>query len=527
MPDPPKLNSVLAIAADNTMDDSELLAAFGTVTIEPFQPNESVVGRKYIQLGEHFRYTWRPAEENGDLPPGFSLSLDCLVSRTADGHPFRRFTPSDEGEDDFIVSATAAGLAALIATRDFDHETRSIYRAMSLFFQQSRHLQEWLNRRFARIGDLLIAESVRISGEPPDILPSNLGLDRLGNGERWPAVELIRRGRKLAEAAGDNAPDEETCIRHGLIEAARANPLDPEQFSSDGVEAIVRLSLFDYDGGVDPEVKALIIERILKALDRHLDDSREKFRNWFFDNVDNIVHQVAKRKAIAEVASRDDVRRVTCDIGFMSFRYVGQCVDSAMRAFRLAMPEPLSADERQLFDLLYGCHCWLADIPLILLNPRFPQLREIIIEMLSDPGNRQLIGVLQRLLVYYGEMASARRQADRDYKRRSQHHNDDGRSAISLELQEEDRPASEDRGVVVGGQRHFQEIVSELRERRRARCQCGHHRHWSARILESKTDERIVTIVDGCQQCGCHEEIPIPRSHFEAVAKWVIDDQTY
>ena len=277
-------------------------------------------------------------------------------------------------------------------------------------------------------------------------------------------------------------------------------------------------------------------------MDRHLDDSREEFRRWFFESVDNIVHQVAKQKKIAMVATRQVVGGVLCGLAFDSFRYVGQCVNAAMSAFRMAMPDPLSVDEERLFDFLYSSHSWLGDLPVILLRPRFHQLREILIEMMADPEDTQLIGVLQRLLVYYGEMAAARRRADSDYKHRANHYNDRGRTAINLRLQEDDGKTWDEQTQEVDAEprskceelcrefkdrKHaFQLIAIELRGRRGSSCRCGHHNHWSARLIESKTNDEIVTIVDGCKICGHREEIPIPRAEFEAVARRINDSNS-
>jgi hypothetical protein len=415
------------------------------------------------------------------------------------------------------------------------------YRVMSLFFQQGQHLREYFERAFDRIGDLQITEVVRIPGESPDALPADLGKDSLGNGERWSVSEVIRRGRISAVDAGIDSPDEATCIRRGLLEAARINPIRHGELSSDGSAAVVRLALFDGNDDVtkvDPQVGDLIKDRILNAVDRHLDESREEFRHWFFESVDNIVHQVAKQKKIAKVATRQLVGRVLCDLAFDSFRYVGQCVHVAMRAFRGAMPNPLSVDEERLFDFLYSCHSWLADLPVILLRPRFHQLREILIEMMTNPEDTQLIGVLQRLLVYYGEMAAARRRADRDYRRRSHHQNDRGRTAVNVQLRDDDGTACDDQTQEGDSEpdeceelcreftdrKHvFQKTAHELRGRRGSNCRCGHHDHWSARLIESKTNDEIVTIVDRCKICGHHEEIGIPKAQFEAVAHWIND----
>src|SRR5262249_38096598 len=156
--------------------------------------------------------------------------------------------------------------------------------------------------------------------------------------------------------------------------------------------------------------------------------------NWFFENFDNIIHQVAKKNP---PINRSVVRQVLVETCFDSFQYVGGCVSLFAQAFRQALPKPLSAEENRAFEAVYCPQPYLAGLSLVLLRERFDFLREIILEMFDNPMDEHLPGVLLRMLWYYGEMVRNRREADRVSKQRSQQRNRHGQPASMLTLDEE------------------------------------------------------------------------------------------
>jgi len=171
------------------------------------------------------------------------------------------------------------------------------------------------------------------------------------------------------------------------------------------------------------------------------------------------------------------------------------------------------------FEPVYQRQSWLGNLPLLLLDDRFPQVGEIILEMRNDPANRTLIGIFQRMLQYYGEMTSARRAADTRYKSRSRSRNEDGRIAIAREVNAEDAARERDSDP-------FQQIAAELRERRGATCSCSIDSHWLARLADDDTNEAMVTILYECESCDHIGRYTVSRAEFEAVARMIagLDD---
>jgi len=268
----------------------------GTVTIEEIKPcaSDGSIART-PNANERFRYVWHPSEELVDeLPCGFSLSLNCEVGPRG----VRRFVPS-LGTWSFLVEASAGGLAILIKQRNPVDTERKSYRAMFLFFQQGQRLREFLRKSFDREQDLYVPKVARIDGDKADILPADIGLDSHGRGRRWSVAELMAHGRNAAALSGNSGPMPADCIRLGLLASARMNPFGPDELSEEKALAVVRLALFDLGPLTEPigeELRDLVHSRILGALEPHLFDSRDDFNHWFFEAVDNIVHQVSKKK---------------------------------------------------------------------------------------------------------------------------------------------------------------------------------------------------------------------------------------
>jgi hypothetical protein len=212
---------------------------------------------------------WRPHSDLR-LPEGFELKLKCLVG--TDG--VRRFSPC-LGHELFVMNAALAGQAILERCKSLSREQRASYGLMRLIYQQQERLQERFRRRFTRISDLRITKAARTSVDEADVLPDWLGLDSNGRGIKWSDAELVRRGK---QAIGNDNVDDETCIRHGLIEAARLNPIDVSEMTEDEETArrYLRVVLFDLgpasESSITEETKKLVEARLLAAIDKHLDD---------------------------------------------------------------------------------------------------------------------------------------------------------------------------------------------------------------------------------------------------------------
>ena len=180
-----------------------------------------------------------------------------------------------------------------------------------------------------------------------DVLPGRVGLDGEGRGDRWTVAELIGRGRAVAGADAGEAG----LIAAGLLEGARLDPLDPARLSQDEALGLVRMALFDAGpaGRVGEADVRAVTRRLLEALRRHLGDDAEAFRRWFFDDLDGLVHSIAKRKKGGGPIPRETVRQALLGLIFDSHTHVGDCVRLQMKAFLRDLPEPLGPAERALF----------------------------------------------------------------------------------------------------------------------------------------------------------------------------------
>src|SRR5262249_18009338 len=213
--------------------------------------------------------------------------------------------------------------------------------------------------------------------------------------------------------------------------------LDPRDLTRAETRNLVRLALFDLgpsSTGVSESVVRRVGERLRQGLEGHLDDGTKEFHRWFFDGIDNLVHQIAKKKRPGGPLPREMVRQAMLEVVFRAFARVGECVHQQMRAFREALPEPLRGTERAIFNSLYQGQAWLGGLPLILLYDRFEFLREALLAMWTRPQDRGLQGTLLRLLQFYGEMTAKKRAADRQYKSQRHHANAAGGSAQVLTL---------------------------------------------------------------------------------------------
>jgi hypothetical protein len=459
------------------------------------------------------RYIWRPSSAI-ELPPDFELSFDCNID--ADG--IRRFVPTD-GVKPFILQASLGGSVLLRRYAKMTREERQSYRAMHLIFQVGSHVRERFGRRFKTERDLYLPTPGRLEGA--HVLPERLGLGRGGAGKSWKPQELIERGRACAKQAGVNGPNTETCIRFGLLEAARQDPLSIDD--PDECRKIVRLGLFDL-GPDSEQLTETAIERVqgrlLGALHDHLEDDADTFNHWFFEEFNSVVGGIAKQKGTDGPIKRSIVRQAILETVFRAYPYVGQCVNVQMRDFLQCLPEPLNASEHAVFDPLYLRQSILGNLPLILLHERLGFLSEIVLDIFEKPQDKAPWGVVLRMLQYYGEMVSKKRAGDRRYKQQTPHRNIDNRSGAVFSLDEaQDQAAKSDRDL-------FQNIAAELRELRQAKCRCATSTRWRAETVEGQADDELqIKLRETCELCGHSEECSVSREQFAAIGKRLMEER--
>ena len=398
------------------------------------------------------RYVWRPSRElAADLPADYRLELVAL--RGTDGT--RRFAP-DGPIQAFVVTASLGGLAILDRIRELTPEERSTYQLMRLIFQTGPSFREFLHRSFSRSSDLYTPGQ---SGDERHILPETLGVDAKGRGRPWTPADILAHGR-AASGKPDVAPAE--VIRLGLTAAAQRNPLDPAGMSETEARAMVRMAMFDFDPVDTPlteEKRAVIRERLLQSVECHLNLDGDAFRGWLFENLDNIVHGIAKRKTGGRKVDRVDVRQALLELAFDAYTYVGDCVCLQMQAFVKSLPTPLTVTERGVFESMYYKQNYLGGMPLVLLFDRFGLLRDAILALWNEPTEEHRTGVVMRMLSDYGVMVRTRRAADRDVKRRQSARTATGRPSVATMANPNDLAADPMNN-------RFQEIAAAMREQR-------------------------------------------------------------
>jgi hypothetical protein len=456
-------------------------------------------------------YIWTPPSTIEDhLYLGFRQEFTCITGR--DG--VRQFIPS-KNVGCLQIEGALGGYALLHGDRKLSNRQRSRYPILRMIYHQGSHLREYLTRNFTRKQDLYITPVVRLGQDDAHILPADLGQDAQYQGTPWGPEELLKQGREKATAAGIREPTEAECIRLGLLEAALRNPLYPKGLKKAQARSLVRLALFDVGPAPKPPKKMIqiIYDRLVTALERHLDDETCTFDSWFYDHVDNLVHLIAKRKGEGGPIPRETVRQALLEIVFEAYASVGHCLHVQMRAFREALPVRLNRQELKLFNAVYQNQAYLGDLPLLLLLERFDFLNQAVVETRAHPGDPKWIGALLRLLYFYGEMTSKRRQADQRYKRQHQYRNQKNKSAQVLEV-DPDRDEAPKREANL-----FQQIAGELREQRKARCSCGSWQFWWAELPEGDDhlEKEEIIFEDTCSMCGASEEVTVSRQEFKEI----------
>jgi hypothetical protein len=494
-------------------------AALGRITItELAKPSQSQVDLQDSQRPfPKWRYTWRPTTTiERKLPARLSQSFDCYIGRDR----VRRFTPSCPLPA-FLVEADLTGSVLLAHRLALDPAQRLCRHQMRLIFQLAPYLREHFSRSFKREEDLYLPRAVR-TGER-HVLPDNLGKDSQGRGKPWGPAELLARGRERALQSGLTESNEQARIQFGLLEAAELDPLDVDQLSEADTLMIVRLGLFDLGPAQEPidEMQVQRVwSRLVDALDRHLGDDTETFNRWFFGNVDNLVHQIAKKRHPGGPIDREVVRQALLELVFRAYKYYGDAVHELMADFSTALPKRLSGNEKIYFNALYQRQPAFGGLPLVLLRDRFEFLRASILGILDVPNDARRRGVLLRLLHYYGQMVINKREGDRRYKQLRKHRNASNRTAHFESLTEKHERAAKPRVDL------FAEIAAVLREQRGTRCGCGKTSEWQAKLVTEQTTADKIVLRNTCGQSGHPETVfsVTPKRYKEIGDRWVARD---
>jgi|GEM_PF-1501368 len=473
---------------------------WGTVTVStPIERQLTSADSRTTLKVKHTLHVW-------DLLPSltcdqdelYRLRINCLQG--SDG--VRRFCPEDGGWG-LVVKGSLGGHVIRANESAMEGAQSQSYHVMRMIWQKAPYLQEHLCRTFRRKCDLHVTVPERPSQDVVHILPEHLGRMADSDSPGWSVAELMQHGRAAAVNAGQENPSEETCIRWGVFEAARRNPIDIDTLNEETAAGLIRTGLFDFgpaEQQPDQKTTDYVIERLLAAMEQHADDNTEEFDNWFFKNGSGLVHQIAKqRKAAGGPIERQVVRQVMVELVYQSFRYMGDCIHAQMKAFAEALPTPLTEQERVLFNLNYQKQPCLGGLPLVLLIDQFRPLREPILAIWNNPDDRSQWGVFLRVLEFHAEMLRNKRASERHYKR--QRSPGSIRTVQSIETGAYPLAAADlENSHTVNDD--FQEVAAVLRRRERSDCECPGAGEWEASLDTGQSTENELVFEDQCRCCG-------------------------
>ena len=443
-------------------------------------------------------HRWTPPPDlQSELCPGFSIDLRSYT----DSDGMRRFLPVD-GVDNFIDRAFLAGLTILTRDRQLTWEHASVYRAMKLICERVRRMQEHMDREFNFSRDLHIRPSVRNDDGQRTVLPDHVGRTETGAGRSWNARILREEGRARAREVGVERFTARVEIACGLLVAAERNPLELEDSE---VPSLVRMALFapaDEDEPLSDECIDEVFGRLMDLLNAHRHDSEDEYQRWYAGPSSNLFRAIAGRGMTTSV-----VRKAMLQLGWQAYEYVTNCVSYFIQAFVRSLPQPMTADERELLGHMYQPQPYLGGLPMIFLLERQQFIAPVIGRLWESLGDAQTIRVLHRLLDYYREMAIDRRRVDLTSAHRRAH-----REITHTDL-------ADSQAVAVEGDR-TEQMLERIVERRELGCDQCNRRPESAfsSRQQLRTEDGWVGVEYWCQDHGDRCEIQVPLSEIRDIA---------
>lgn len=446
------------------------------------------------------RCIWSPTPKlKGKLPGNFRLAM-LEVSGIEGG---RRFIP-ERSADRFILEASLGGFAIHWKRDKLTRHQRFSYNAMRLVFQRRALFSEYFDRTFRRQSDFELRRGAASGTQIPHVLPPDLGLNSDGTGAGMNPAQLIAEFKSAIETKAMTAAQE---IRSALAAAARRYPYPIRGLTEAGACELIRKAFFGpgrLDYPLEPDQAEEIEVRFVAALEKHIGLNSKAFREWCFEKNDGIVHAISKRKSNGIELSRSEVLAGMLDMTHRSLKYAGDCVNLQMRAFAAALPDPMSAAERQRFDALYAARPHWGGYPLVLLHDRFEFLGGLSDDLLERPDDPDSIGAALRLLVWYGEIVPAIRRDERESKRR-------GNTATLPTGSENSLPPTRGKGmsqetailkaaIVAGGDN----------------CRCSIDSDWSVKLMPgTEPSHDPIRVTYGCEACGVDGEASVSRANLQ------------
>lgn len=488
------------------------------------------------------RGEWRPPDRLAEyLPEDFSIPIDCYTGSNG----LRRLV-FNRSHEELMDLGVIGGLAVLHGINGFDRQVDHSYRSMQLInqhvrgraYRDERGMKERIRRNFNHSRDLNIRQSGRIVDCERNVLPEQLGNNSAGEDVQFNVGQLTELGRSAATTAGYRNPISKVAIPFGFYEIAKGQPLELEPAE---VPSLVKMSLFDLDTEAEPptdDVLQIVTDRLLTAIDKHLDDSQEQFDNWFTGTGNTLVKQITRGKTKpGGDRSRKEVQGALLFLGWQSYQYVGQSLHALMRTIKNSMPVPLNDAERVIFERMHESQACYGGMPLALIAERAEFLRPAVLAIWNDPENEAHVHTLNRMLAYYGEMVTKRREADRRSKAKCSSKSSTSSRKCSAEPAAEDN-ADPNRKTCQPEKKHqsqsqsspgtvqfvdnlhsprrvgsdsFAKIAEHIRELRQIGCESRCEKWDYRRQGKSKTS---VTIVAQCECGETHRQIKMSIEEF-------------
>lgn len=491
--------------------------SFGTVTFDdpvtaPIGTNRSgdpLVVEKSVGR-------WTPPAELKELHDhGVFLPLERW--RAADG--FRRYWPG-MGSEELLQYVPQIGLAIIRKIRDLSPEEASYYKGCFMIFRyvrgisylNERGVQAHLTRNLDWSRDLFVRVPGRATDSQRTVLPADVGTPS-SDDKPWNIAKLCQIGRQAALDAGIRSPISKVSIPYGLLAAAQLNPLRLN--STEEIEHVVRSCLFESEAFLEPiddETREMVTQRLADAMNKHKLDTLEEFNRWMFDSHSSLIKQLAKqKKPKGGELPRDLVRRVLLHLGWESYRAVGECLNVYMRWVRNSLPDELTEDEQELFDLLYLRQPFLANLPLALIVERLHFLKPALLRLWNTGFSEEKVRVLHRMMYYYAELASNRREADRRSKKNKSPMGDSSVGEIESETPLE---VALNPYLAAANQPDidpFREAVEHLMELHGVRCEPG-CANWDYEIVSQDDNSYKIDIYCECPEPNSFE---VSKEEFE------------
>lgn len=397
------------------------------------------------------------------------------------------------------VKATVAGHAIIehrIETSEQVHAARILYRL--LFELGPRLTEHFVVRGYLPEDELRLRGEARIAVASADILPDNFGITS-DSSVRWTLSRLYEEGARAARQNGICDPSHAECFSAGILEEAKLNPVDVRRLTAEEIRRRLRLAAFDVGPSpqsVNEELKDRIYSRLMYAIGRHENDDFMEFYQWFFEELSDVVKQIANRKGRDGKIDRIAVRQTILELVFDSWEIVAGLVNVFFRTLRHDIEPKLSDAEFATFELMNCSIPQLGGLPIILLYEYLPLLKEPLLRLLETPNDPQLWGQFHRLLETNATMTFRRRTADRAKKshrgvRRSR------REPVEILPSTLQHECPEELKL----------LVRDLLVEQNVICQCGNRKSWTPVAPETLLSSGSIELSARCEACGATKQI--------------------